>query len=185
VSIVSSGGEGENEEGVREGARAGRGRGRGLGVGFYRGEGRESRGRLGSSRLPLMACINGGESGEGVTDAVNSINTEMKQSRAVPSVGGRRGSARGAGGALGPGLGGLAWASGGIGCARPVWVLASGRRAGSRGGRSGRAPLERVAAMAARGAVHGVGCTGYRGASAVMERGSMASKGSWRAVGRE
>jgi hypothetical protein len=41
ASTVSSGGEGENEEGVREGARAGRGRG--LGIGFYR-EGRESRG---------------------------------------------------------------------------------------------------------------------------------------------
>jgi hypothetical protein len=56
--------------------RARVGKGRGLGVGFYRGAGRESRGRPGSSRLPLMACINGGESREGVTDAVNSITRE-------------------------------------------------------------------------------------------------------------
>jgi hypothetical protein len=123
-------------------------------------------------------------------DVVNSINTEMKQLRAVPSVGGRRGSACGASGASGlvlgaTGLGGLARALGGIGCARPTRVLASGRRAGSRGCRSGRARLERVAAMAAGGAVHGVGCVGYRGTSAVLERGSVASKGSWRAVGRE
>jgi hypothetical protein len=50
AAAVSSGGEGENEEGVRERARAGRG----LGIEFYRGGGRESRGRRGC----FMAAIN-------------------------------------------------------------------------------------------------------------------------------
>jgi hypothetical protein len=48
----------------------------GLGWGFYREGGRGEDARV--FKLPLVACINGGKSGEGVMDAVTSIHTEKR-----------------------------------------------------------------------------------------------------------
>jgi hypothetical protein len=70
ATTVSSGGEGETEEGVREGARAERGRG--LGVKFIvKGEGEPQRGRNGRFKAPLMRGSDGRESNGSIKAMAN------------------------------------------------------------------------------------------------------------------
>jgi hypothetical protein len=142
---MSSSDEGKNEEGVRERALVGRERARRLIYRRGRGEvrGRERDGQ--DASRTLMTCINGGESGEGVPDAVNLHYTRNERTgllgRSLRWVSRLR---------IERGTVGLGFASSARRCfwARARWGLSSGGR---------------VAGLGAGVAAGAVGCRELRG----------------------
>jgi hypothetical protein len=153
---TNSGDEGKNEEGVRERALVGRERAWRLIYRRGRGEvrGRERDGR--DASRTLMTCINGGESGEGVTDAINLHYTRNERTgllgRSLRWVSRLR---------FGRGVVGLGFASSARRCfwARARHGLSSGRRRAVQG-RGLRVSAARHSAESAGEGAHGRAASG-------------------------